>query len=853
MDRRTFLTGASIVAGTGAVVASGAFSTASATREMTITVADDANSFLALQPGADNGEYTDTSGDALVVDLSTDGGTIGLGVDTVYSFENIVSITNQGNDAIWLWTSVASAAFDDDALYFYRTDPETPFGPGDAVEVGAGESVSIGLFVDTGGLTSNEYTPTATIEAADEPPTSEPPSEDPPSEPLNNVMLDSVASLLNPDEEPLTDEETIAIWAEQSAENVDQDGNDDAITYPDGTDIPVVGIDGSVVGVTGPFVTTNTDFAQYGNEEFMLNVYDQLLGGSGSILHDEGHGQFYTYTPNGGDDFQAFGDYAADNGYTYEATTDIESDLAAADAVVITSPSEAFTDSERSALSDFVDDGGAIFLHDQSDYEDFDETDNLNAIADALALDFRFNDDQVIDNQNNTGAQYVPTTGNFNDGTFPELFLNRDGLGPELDPGANYEVEVVSVTDGDTADVEFDDGTVDTVRVVGIDTPETGDTEERIEEYVGIEDAPALKDKADEATDFAIDQLDGETVTLSFDESQGLRGDFGRLLGILELPDGTVYNKAVVENGWARVYHSGFTDHDEYWEAEQTAKDDSDGIWELSDPAGTGPIRDEPVEELFVPSPVAVSGDNIPVYSEDDDPLVALDLDANVAAVGGPLIEERFEAAEGGPGIEDYGVFPFLTNVIDTLSDGTGPVVVDGGHGQFGVDYAVSAEDTAYYQRYLEGQATDEQAFIPLEGVVELTSDPGPDLLDAAGEPAALAVILSAPPTALSDAERSLLADYTDAGGAVIALGTAANDGAREELNSVLDALDATVSFTEQAITDETNNLGGDSEVPTTTNFDEEEFGDLFEAFGTDTQPTVIGSIGDLLGPAIGD
>jgi len=841
MKRRTLLVGFGAAAGTGAVLGTGAFSTASAERQVSITVAGDANSFLSLVPGEESGSFTDDSGDALTIDISGDDGDTGVGVDTTYTFDGIVQITNNGQDAKFVWTSIGSAAFGDDQLYLYTEDAETPLSDANAVELGVGESLSAGLYVDTTGLESDEYAPTLTIEAADEAPDAPgDPGGDPqpPEETIPSILLDSVSSLLDGNEEPLTDESLTPIRAESTAVNSDVDGNGDAVSYPSDVDIPVVAVDDGVVGITGPFVTTDTDFATFGNEEFLLNVYDDLLGGSGTVLHDEGHGQFYTLAPNGGDDFQAFADYVEDNGYTYEATSDIGADLSGADAAVITSPSDGFSQSELDAVSTFVDDGGAVFLHDQSDYNDFDETDNLNEIADELGLSFRFNDDQVLDDENNTGASFVPTTENFNEEEFPDFFLNRDGLGFELDPSGTYEVDITEVTDGDTVNVEFEDGTVDTVRIVGIDTPETGDTEERLEEYEGIDDGPALKNKAAAATDYAVNKLSGETVTLSFDEGEGLRGDFGRLLGFLELSDGTVYNAQVIEDGWARVYDSGLGRHDEYWDSEQAARTNGDGIWEISDQAATPELRDDPVDELFFPGPVAVEGGEQPVLSENGQPLVALDSDANVAAVGGPLIEERFETGEDGPGIDQFGVFPFLTNVIEYVGEGaTGPVIVDGGHGQFAADFAVSAEDTAYYLRYLEGQAPGDEAFIDLEGVVDPATEPGPDLIEG-GDPAARALVVSTPTQELSPEERTAVADFADAGGAVVLLGTAADTDALKNFDPLLDELGTDVGFTETAVTDSQNNLDGDPSVPTTTNF-EDGFDELFAPF-TDGRLSLI-------------
>ncbi len=851
MKRRTLLVGLGAAAGTGAVLGSGAFSTASAERQVTINVADDANSFLSLVPGEENGSFADDSGDALAIDIS-DGDT-GVGVDTTYTFDGIVQIGNNGQDAKFVWTSIGSAAFGDDQLYLYTEDAETPLSDANAVELGVGESVSAGLYIDTTGLEADEYAPTLTIEAADEDPdASGSPGGDPqpPEETIPSVLLDSVSSLLDENKEPLTDESLTPIRAEPTASNTDADGDGDAVNYPDDTDIPVVAVDGdgSVVGITGPFVATDTDFATFGNEEFLLNVYDELLGGSGTVLHDEGHGQFYTLAENGGDDFQTFAEYVGDNGYTYKATEDIETDLSGADAAVITTPSDSFTDSELDALSSFVDDGGAVFLHDQSDFNNFDATDNHNEIAAALDVEFRFNDNQVIDEENNTGAPFVPTTENFNQEEFPDFFPNRDGLGFELDPSETYEVDITEVTDGDTVEVKFEDGTVDTVRIVGIDTPETGDTPERIAEYEGITEAQAadLKTLADDggsladtgASEYAESELADETVTLSFDPNEPLRGTFGRLLGFLKLSDGNVYNRQIVEEGWARVYSSGFARHDGYWDAERDAQANGDGIWQLSDPESVPETGDEPVSQLFFPEPVAVSGGTTAVASESGQPLAAFDDAANVAVVGGPLLDEGFEPAEAEdsePTNEATQVYPFVTNLLDRLAEGDlERIVIDGGHGQFGADFALSSEDVAYYQRYLEGQpdGSDGPGSVALEGSNTLTDDAGAQLLDGDGSLASDALIVTTPTESFTEAERQAVAEFADAGGAVLFAGSAADTDALDNVEPVLDELGADVGFTMTAVTDEANNLGDRPELPTTTAFPGPD--ELFTAYSPD-------------------
>ncbi|ESS13060.1 MAG: PGF-CTERM archaeal protein-sorting signal [uncultured archaeon A07HR60] len=654
------------------------------------------------------------------------------------------------------------------------------------------------------------------------------------TETIDPVVFDSAASLLGEDDQPLDEESAVVVRTEPTARNRDEDGNGDAVSYAEQQRLPVVAVDETVVGVTGPFVTSNTDFANFGNEELLLNIYDELLGGSGTILHDEGHGQYYTLSENNGNDFRQFADYAETNGYTYRSTTDFQAELGDADAVVITSPSRAFTDTELAALKKFVADGGVVVLHHQSDFRDFDETANLDEIAAAVDVSFRFNDDQIYDTGNNAGASYRPVTSEF-DREAGSYFTERDGLGLELTAAETYEVEVIDVADGDTIDVRFTDGTVETVRLVGIDTPETGDTDERAAEYEWIKDETALKAKGEAATAYAVDRLKGETVTLSFDENGKLRGDFGRLLGIIELSDGTTYNEAVVTAGLARVYDSGFSSHDEYWSLEAEARAAGRGIWALSDPAATAEIRDRPVEQLAFPTPVAVTGSTVPVRAETGEPLVAVDTDANVAVIGGPIIDETLVREEGGPGIEGYGNYPFFTNVIDhirreTAGEGqprTGPVVIDGGHGQFAAGFAVSAEDSVHYMRYLEGQSAGSGRITGLEGAVTLTGEAGPAIVED-GAPVARAVIVSTPTAELTAEERATLVKFADVGGAVVLVGSAVNTEHLDNFDPLIEVLGADVGFTTVPVTDEENNLAGNPSTPTTSNFEDSDSA-LFE------------------------
>jgi hypothetical protein len=122
------------------------------------------------------------------------------------------------------------------------------------------------------------------------------------------ILIDSGCSLVDTNKNQLTDDRLVAVWSEQTATNSDADGNGDATDYGESSRIPAVGIDGNVVGLPSPMIANGTNW-QYGNEQFVLNMWDELLG-AGTVLFDEGHDQYYTLSK-----CTTFQSYAEENGY----------------------------------------------------------------------------------------------------------------------------------------------------------------------------------------------------------------------------------------------------------------------------------------------------------------------------------------------------------------------------------------------------------------------------------------------------------------------------------------------------------------------------------------------------------
>jgi micrococcal nuclease len=165
----------------------------------------------------------------------------------------------------------------------------------------------------------------------------------------------------------------------------------------------------------------------------------------------------------------------------------------------------------------------------------------------------------------------------------------------------NQTATVVDVVDGDTVDVRFEDGSVERVRLLGVDTPETHD-DVSPGEFEGVPDTDAgrscLRTWGEHASDFADQRLAGETVTVEFDPVSDRRGGYDRLLAYIvvdggtsetprttgtgEAADGDSFNRALLEAGYARLYDSEFTKRDDYASVERQARENGTGLWECA-------------------------------------------------------------------------------------------------------------------------------------------------------------------------------------------------------------------------------------------------------------------------------
>lgn len=129
--------------------------------------------------------------------------------------------------------------------------------------------------------------------------------------------------------------------------------------------------------------------------------------------------------------------------------------------------------------------------------------------------------------------------------------------------------KVIEVVDGDTIKVLMNNKE-ETVRPIGIDTPEVADPRIPVQCF-GVE-----------ASNKAKELLTGKNVILESDATQGERDKYGRLLRYVFLEDGTNFNKLMIEEGYAHEYtykDNQYKYRNEFIEKEKEARENKRGLW----------------------------------------------------------------------------------------------------------------------------------------------------------------------------------------------------------------------------------------------------------------------------------
>lgn len=127
---------------------------------------------------------------------------------------------------------------------------------------------------------------------------------------------------------------------------------------------------------------------------------------------------------------------------------------------------------------------------------------------------------------------------------------------------------VSSVVDGDTVKVNIN-GTIETLRLIGMDTPETVDPRKPVQCF----------DK--EASNKAKELLNGKKVRIEEDPTQGELDKYGRRLAYIYREDGLFFNKYMIEQGYAHeyTYNTPYKYQTEFKVAQKSAQENLRGLW----------------------------------------------------------------------------------------------------------------------------------------------------------------------------------------------------------------------------------------------------------------------------------
>ena len=168
------------------------------------------------------------------------------------------------------------------------------------------------------------------------------------------------------------------------------------------------------------------------------------------------------------------------------------------------------------------------------------------------------------------------------------------------DEGTAWTVTITRVIDGDTVEAKFPNGETDTLRLLGVDTPETTPNSVTPGEFEGIPDTAAGRDHLTQwgykAKQYAKNQLSGKTVRIEVDPAADRRGSYGRLLVYVYVGN-EHFNEQLLRNGYARVYESSFSSLSEFNSIEADAQQQDEGLWDFEKQESVNQPKDTAKED----------------------------------------------------------------------------------------------------------------------------------------------------------------------------------------------------------------------------------------------------------------
>lgn len=152
-----------------------------------------------------------------------------------------------------------------------------------------------------------------------------------------------------------------------------------------------------------------------------------------------------------------------------------------------------------------------------------------------------------------------------------ETSSQADTQEPTVEPLGSTAPEtyrVTKVVDGDTLAIDMNGESV-TLRLIGLDTPETVDPRKPVQCF------------GKEASDKAKELLTGTSISIETDPTQDTYDKYGRLLAYVYLPNGTLFNKYMIQEGYGHeyTYDKAYKYQAAFKAAQQAAQSAEKGLW----------------------------------------------------------------------------------------------------------------------------------------------------------------------------------------------------------------------------------------------------------------------------------
>jgi len=180
MKRRRLLAGLGTLAtGSAAAVGTGAFTSAEATRSVDVNVADEDEAYLALDE-LDGTVYenatfaSQNTSNQISIDINDANGVAtgadGVGLDSVYEFDNVFQVENQGTQEVEFEISTLEdsdftpSASDLTVEFYPGTNPGSPLDS-NPITLGTGDFQRIGLKIDIKDPDVDDFSADATVSA----------------------------------------------------------------------------------------------------------------------------------------------------------------------------------------------------------------------------------------------------------------------------------------------------------------------------------------------------------------------------------------------------------------------------------------------------------------------------------------------------------------------------------------------------------------------------------------------------------------------------------------------------------------------------------------------------------------